>query len=51
MTDEQFYDALKRYLGPDAPIPVFYRDIQIDRAKTLALPCYAEIKLSVEEKA
>jgi hypothetical protein len=53
MNDQQFYEALKQHLGPDAPIPVFYQDDRaIHRAKTLALPCYMNFKLPkrVEDK-
>jgi hypothetical protein len=53
MSDQQFYEALKKYLGADAPVPVFYQDNHaIDRVKTLRLPCYMDFKLTVslEEK-
>lgn len=47
MSDAQLYDALKQHLGHDAPVPVFYKQGgAIDRAKTLALPCYMNFKFT-----
>jgi hypothetical protein len=47
-SDEQFFDQLQRFLGPDAAVPVFYVEGgAIDREKTLSLPCFADFKQGV----
>lgn len=47
MTDEQFIEQLRQYLGEGAVVPVFKEaDGSINREKTLGLVCFADFKLS-----
>lgn len=43
LTDDEFTARLGAFLGEGAAVPLFRKDGRIERAKTLALPCFANL--------
>lgn len=43
LTDDEFTARLTAFLGEGATVPLFRKDGRIERAKTLALPCFANL--------